>query len=352
MSKGASNSQSLEPERKMDDSRLATIRSIGRHRLHEVHSAAVTARPLRLSKRMTLEDAFRVTVLECLAHVAANVSPVLRGRNAEGLHQLRVGLRRLHVAFSAFGDEFRTPALKDLKTRTKAFSDALAPARDLDVFIEELFAPLAVEFDHEEAFKILRRCAEEVRAQAWDAAVEHISSVEFAAFQDDVASAAEARSWLGAQSVTIDLKSRLAVRVPVKSASARMLDEHLMRVLKRGRKAKVLDQRSTHRLRISLKKLRYAGEFYGPLYKKKSVKRYLTRVKQLQDMLGALNDVAQVRAILGRLTAGETISPHTQADLCFAAGLVNGWHRARADRMGRKALKHWEKLKRLDPFWA
>jgi len=335
----------------MDDSRPATVRSLGRHGLHAVPSAAVTARPLHLSKRMTLEDAFRVTVLECLAHVAANVSPVLRGRDREGLHQLRVGLRRLHVAFSAFGDEFRTPALKDLKTRTKAFSDALAPARDLDVFIEELFVPLAEEFGHDEAFTILRRRAEEARVRAWDAAVEHIASADFAVFQDDVAAAAEARSWLG-QSVAIDLTARLAVRVPVKSASGRMLDRHLMRVVKRGRKMKNLDQSACHRLRIGLKKLRYAAEFYGPLYRKKAVKRYLGRVKQLQDLLGALNDVAQVRAVLGRLTADETLSPHAQADLCFAAGLVNGWHRARADRMSRKALKRWDKFKRRDPFWA
>ncbi len=336
----------------MDEPRPATVRTIGRHRLHEVQFAAVTARPLRLSTRMTLEDAFRVTVLECLAHVAANVSPVVRSRDVEGLHQLRVGLRRLHVAFSAFGDEFRSPALKELKTRTKAFCDSLSPARDLDVFIVELFAPLAAEFDHEDAFKILRQRAEQARARAWDAAVEHVSNVDFAVFQDDVAAAAEARSWLDGPSATLDLKARLAVRVPVKSASARMMDHHLMRVLKRGRRVKNLDPRASHRLRISLKKLRYAGEFYGPLYKKKAVKRYLIRVKQLQDLLGALNDVAQVRAVLGRLIADETISPHIQADLCFAAGLVNGWHKARADRMGQKALKRWEKFKRLDPFWA
>ena len=336
----------------MDEPRPATVRTIGRHRLHEVPSAAVTARPLRLSKRMTLEDAFRVTVLECLAHVAANVSPVVRGRDVEGLHQLRVGLRRLHVAFSAFGDEFATPTIKELKTRTKAFCDALSPARDLDVFIAELFAPLAAQFDHEEAFKILRQRAEQARAKAWDAAIEHISNVDFAVFQDDVAAAAEARSWLGGQPVSLDLKARLAVRVPVKTAAPRVMDHHLLRVFKRGGKVKNLERRACHRLRIALKKLRYAGEFYGPLFKKKAVRRYLTRVKELQDMLGALNDVAQVRAVLGRLIADETISPHIQADLCFAAGLVNGWHKARADRMGQKALKRWDKFKHLDPFWA
>ena len=336
----------------MDNPRTATVRFTGRHRLHEVHASAVTARPLRLRKRMTVEDAFRVTVLECLAHVAANVSPVLHSRDVEGLHQLRVGLRRLHVAFSAFGDEFRTPQLMDLKARTKAFSDSMAPARDFDVFIEELFAPVAEKLGHDEAFKLLRLRAEAARTRAWDAAIAHVSSVDFAVFQDDVAAAAQARSWLGGQSVAIDLRARLAVRVPVMSAAGRTMDEHLMRVRKRGRRLKSLEQRECHRLRIALKKLRYAAEFYGPLFKKKAVKRYVDRMKKLQDLLGVLNDVAQVRSVLARLLADETTSSHTQADLSFAAGLINGWHRARAERLSKKALKRWEKFRRQEPFWA
>ena len=115
----------------MDEPRPATIRNPSR--AHDLH-LPVNARPLRISKGMSIEDAFRVTLLECLAHVAANVASVTRSREIEGLHQLRVGLRRLAVAFSAFGEEFRTPAQRDLQERTKAFSDAIAPARELDVF--------------------------------------------------------------------------------------------------------------------------------------------------------------------------------------------------------------------------
>jgi triphosphatase len=338
----------------MDDPRSAAVHSTGHHRLHVVQSPAlaVTARPLHLHRRMSLEDAFRATVLECLAHVAANISPVVRSHDMEGLHQLRVGLRRLHVAFSAFGDEFRTPALMDLKTRTKAFADAVAPARDLDVFIEELFAPMAERLGHDESFRILRARAEAARRNAWDEAVAHISSREFAVFQDDAAAAVEARAWLGGRDIAIDLKARLAVHALVKSAAARIMDEQLMRARKRGRRLKSLEQREFHRSRLALKRLRYAAEFYAPLYKKKAVKRYLDRLKKLQDLLGRVNDVAQVRAVLARLVAGEPTSAHVQADLCFTAGLINGWHRARAEKLGKKALSRWDKFKRLEPFWA
>lgn len=334
----------------MDEPRSATIRTTSRHTSHDLQALAVSARPLRIGRGMSVEDAFRVTLLECLAHVAANVSAVTRSREVEGLHQLRVGLRRLAVAFSAFGEEFRTQAQRELQARTKAFAEAIAPARDLDVFAEEMFAPPAEAAGDDEAFSLLRRRLERARADAWDQAVERVSSVEFAILLDDVAVAAQSRAWLSADG--IDLKDRLAVRAPVKSVAARLLDEYLMRARKRGRHLKTLTQRDCHRLRISLKKLRYAAEFYGPLYEKKKVKRYMAGLKELQDLLGALNDAGQVRATLSRLSGEDNVAPRVQADLFFAAGLVNGWHCARAMRLGKSALKRWDRFKRKEPFWA
>ncbi len=334
----------------MDEPQPATIRTTGRHNSHDLHALAVTARPLRIHRGMSVEDAFRVTVLECLAHVAANVAAVTRSREVEGLHQLRVGLRRLTVAFSAFGEEFRNPVLWELRARTKAFTDAIAPARDLDVFADELFAPPAQAAGHDEAFRTLKERVQRARAEAWNQAVEHVSSVDFAVFLDDVAAAAEGRSWMSRTLSDEDFKTRLAIRAPVMSVAARLLDEHLVKARKRGRHLKSLSQRDCHRLRITLKKLRYAAEFYGPLYKKKQVRRYLTRIKKLQDLLGALNDVAQVRATLSRLTGDETAA-RAHADLCFAAGVIDGWHRARALRMGKRALKRWDRFRHLTPFW-
>ena len=332
----------------MDDPRTATIRTTSRHT--DLQALAVSARPLRISRGMSVEDAYRVTLLGCLAHVAANVAAVTRSREVEGLHQLRVGLRRLSVAFSAFGEEFRAPSQRELQDRTKAFISAIAPARDLDVFAEELLAPPAEAAGDDEIFRPLRERLERARDEAWDQAVERVSSDEFAVFLDDVAVTAQSRSW--ASQSGGDLKARLDIRAPVKSVAARLLDEYLVKARKRGRQLKTLAQRDCHRLRISLKKLRYAAEFYGPLYKKKKVKRYMTDLKELQDLLGALNDAGQVRATLSRLTSDTGLGAPLQADLFYASGLINGWHCASAQRLGKNALKRWDKFKRVEPFWA
>src|ERR1700744_2307045 len=100
----------------MDEPRPATIRTTaGPRGGADLQALAVNKRPLRISREMSVEDAYRVTVLECLAHVASNVGAVTRSRDIEGLHQLRVGLRRLAVAFSSFGAAFLTPALCELQ---------------------------------------------------------------------------------------------------------------------------------------------------------------------------------------------------------------------------------------------
>ncbi|HWA03694.1 MAG TPA: CHAD domain-containing protein [Rhizomicrobium sp.] len=329
----------------MEEPQAAIVRNSTR--MQALH-APVNARPLRISSGMSVEDAFRVTLLECLAHVAANVAPVTRAREVEGLHQLRVGLRRLAVAFSAFGEEFRTPAQRELQERTKAFSDAIGPARDLDVFAEELFPEPAGLGGDVAAFALLRERLARAREEAWNRAVESVSSVEFAVLLDDVAVAAQSRSWAAGG----NLEERLAVRAPVKTVAARMLDEYLIKARKRGRHIRDLAQRDCHRLRIALKKLRYAAEFYGPLYKRKKVRKYISKMKELQDLLGALNDASQVRATLSQLTAADAPNARVQADLFFASGLVNGWHCANAIRLGKSALKDWDRFKHAEPFWS
>src|SRR5882724_3444041 len=72
---------------------------------------------------------------------------------------------------------------------------------------------------------------------------------------------------------------------------------------KRGRRAKAEYDARTHKLRIALKKLRYAAEFFAPLYGRRRATRYIRTLKSLLDELGAANDshgVGDVLALLGQ----------------------------------------------------
>jgi len=293
--------------------------------------------PLRLAQGMTREDALRIALRECLDHIEAHLPAVLAGRKAEGLHQLRVALRRLNVALTSFGAA--TPLYEDLRLRSKAIAAALAPARELDVFLGELFEPVVQQLGERSGFDVLRLRAQTQRERAWDAALAQLTGPAFAAFRQEVAALAERQG-------------DPALQEAAETAARSLLAAQRKLVRKRGRELRAMVPRDCHRLRIALKKLRYAAGFTAPLFGRKSIKRYLAQVEKLQDLLGRLNDMAEVRAVLGHLTMEEAASAREHADVSFAVGLILGWHRARSERLAKKTLKHWQRFKRTEPYWV
>jgi triphosphatase len=101
----------------------------------------VYAAPVSLKPEQSAGSAFTQIGLSCLQHLAANERGVRAG-DAEGIHQMRVGLRRLRAAISIFGDIVRGRDTDALKQELKWLTEELGPARDLDVLAKEAVAPL------------------------------------------------------------------------------------------------------------------------------------------------------------------------------------------------------------------
>jgi len=304
--------------------RVAIVRSY-RPSLGATNARAVNARRVHLRKRMSAADAFHATVLECLAQVAGN-APAIRARDPEGVHQVRVGLRRLQMALKSFGAE--TPELKALGKRGRAIADAFGPARELDVFADELLKPVQVKYPDNESFAAFVPALRHARGEAWDDALAEILNPDFGAFLNDVAAAAE----------QIPRDGRRIGKVSRKALAA-----HWKIAKKRGGKVKkAYDQRS-HKLRISLKKLRYAAEFFAPLYPRAKTARYIKALKVLLDRMGEVNDVHGIADTLARIG--------NAAELRFAAGTIAGWHASREKRLTKRAMKDWKTFRKLKPFW-
>jgi triphosphatase len=319
----------------MDDPRPAVIHSLSRHGLGPAQP--VKARPARINRAMRPEDAFRATLSDCLAQMTANAATLRVGRSIEGLHQLRVALRRLEVVLKAFGEEFRQDWLGDLRSRAKILSSRLGPARDLDVFMTQLLDVPAEEGDRE-AFASLRDRMEEMRAKAWKQAVDCVTGADFILLADDVAALAHSRL-------------PMAPDTKLDRVASRLLDRQQRRAIKRGRIARGGEEGDLHRLRIALKKLRYTAEFLSPLYPKKKVRRYVKKLRGLQEHLGAINDIAHVRATMATMLR-ETDGRRTTPGERYAAGLVAGWYRARRPQIAKRALKRWKQFRKVKPFWA
>jgi CHAD domain-containing protein len=285
---------------------------------------------LKLHRAMRADEAFRAILADCLGAAATQAGVLRAGRSVEGLHHLRVALRRLEVMLGAFGKAFDQDWFADLRGRAKAISARLSPARDLDVFLEDLWPEGTREGGD---FAPLRRAAEDARNLAWEGVEACIASEDFNHLLDDIAALSQSRLPMGHG------KS-------IRRVARDLLQEAAARVKKRGRKARGQEERDLHRLRIGLKKLRYLSQTFAPLHKDKRAKPYIKSLKKLQEELGHLNDIAHVRATIAELRRG----PEADA-LGYGAGLVLGHYGAGCDRAAGKAMKRYRDFRKLKPFW-
>lgn len=312
----------------MDDQ--VAIHSLTRRHLGPAKPVKATA-PY-VARAMHPQEAFRATLSDCLAQIAANAATLRVGRSVEGLHQLRVAFRRLDAALGAFGHEFKQGWLEELRGRAKILSGRMAPARELDVFVGSLLDQAPAGGDGKAALRIL---AEAARDAAWEAAMTSITGTDFELFTDDVATLAQSQ-------LPLTQERRLG------KTARRMLNHQMQHVKKRGRLARSLEEGDLHRLRIALKKLRYTAEFFAPLYPPKDARKYLKQLRGLQNHLGNLNDNANVRGTVALLMRDGSAPPAA----CYAAGAVAGWYGARTPPAVKQAVKRYQKFRRLEPFWA
>ena len=145
---------------------------------------------MRLTKRMSVEEAFRATVLECLAQVGGN-APAIRARDPRGIHQIRVGLRRLQMAL-------KSSANMPIRRRSRRWAGAAAlwpifsVRHEISMFSRaELLPRLDPKFAEHESFAALQLALRHARGEAWDDALAEMLNPEFGAFLNDVAAVAE-----------------------------------------------------------------------------------------------------------------------------------------------------------------
>ena len=86
-------------------------------------------------------DAFKIIGRACLKQVVGNEPALLKGE-PEGVHQMRVGLRRVRAAMSLFGGILSDPQTAAIKAELKWLAGELAPARELDVLMKRVLAPV------------------------------------------------------------------------------------------------------------------------------------------------------------------------------------------------------------------
>lgn len=306
----------------------------------------VKAAPIVLTAQQSAEQGFVAIALSCLHHLAANEEAVRQGV-AEGVHQMRVGLRRLRAGLSLFKEMLEGPETETVKRELKWLTEQLSPARDFEVLTAGTVKPLKADEPLLAELGDLERDLEDRRQAGFARARDVVSGARYRKLVLHTA------LWIGGGAWREDADPLMAARRkrPVPELARAEMDRRLKKIGKKIRKLEKLDDRGRHKLRIAVKKLRYGGDFFESLFaERKARKRFEKNLKTLQGALGQLTDIAVHR----RLAATYAHPPRArrgEPPKAFAMGVVTGRQGAKTRACLSAADKAGKKLSRRTPFW-
>lgn len=268
----------------------------------------------RVNGRPTAGELITSALVASAASLVDHLAAVVLDEDLEGVHQARVGIRRLRSDLKTARSLLDYRLARPLRRELDWLMDHLGEVRDLDVLLARL------ENDIHVLDVVDRGGAESVVAQALTdraAAYERLRSAlrtpRCAALLEETARIAAAPPFKSR-----DANRPAAVVLPQLVGSP--LRDLLREVKKRG---KTPDDEGLHRLRIEVKRVRYAAELAAPAVGKKA-RRAARALATVQEVLGEHNDACVAGAQL------RDLGQRTDDGGAWAAGLFGGLQLARA----------------------
>ncbi|SHN78080.1 Inorganic triphosphatase YgiF, contains CYTH and CHAD domains [Bradyrhizobium erythrophlei] len=298
---------------------------------------AARAEPIQLRSEMTVREAFHVIAYSTLRHLSSNADGV-RSLDSEAVHQMRVGLRRLRAAISLFKSSLPGPSTAKIKTDLKWLTNQLAPAREIDVLLRERIRPLRHVADPQRGARAVEKEFADRREKAFRHARKALQTDRYRDLPLDVL------EWLETRRAS----ERGVAELPVAEFVVGLFRGRLRKVRKEGRDLENLSASERHKLRIKIKKLRYAVGFFESLYadaERKELARFSGRLKKLQEALGALNDFIAHRKIA--TDAALNAPSENRRARAFASGVLIGQEHEAAKKLMNTARREFERLKPL-----
>jgi inorganic triphosphatase YgiF len=305
-----------------------------------------------LSAGMSAGRAFTLIGRACLRHLVAN-EPATKIRDAEGLHQMRVALRKLRAAISVFSGMLRDDRIDTIKSELRWLAREFGPARDLDTLFIEVLKPLQKQHANEPGFVSISKMFARKRLKSHRQAQEAVQSARFRTLVLDTAEWVEAGPWSRSE----DPPMRASREMPIEIYAANQLSRRRKKIRRRGAKIGNLSPEQLHRLRIQGKKARYAAELFSSVYQgKKSAKRsknIISSLMQMQNCLGGINDVMTRKALCADIIAspGRGLTAEQNRRRAFAAGLIIGDQQAQIQQLLDHACKAHSRFAGAKIFW-
>jgi inorganic triphosphatase YgiF len=284
-----------------------------------------------LDKSQDMASALQSMIASCLQHAQANVPGAILNLDEEFLHQVRVGLRRLRVVL-AMAEAFKAnDELHALHEEVARMCVEFGRLREWDVFVTQTLASIRERLPQHPGLIDVLDASEKIRKQHHAEMVEELQSQEYQRFLLRFGAWMTGPYW------------RTEGLTSLPDFALQILEKRSRQVAKRGQNLGDADPVSLHALRIACKKLRYSAEMFGSLFAEGKTRRYVAALSALQDIMGALNDIAVAHRLL------DTMDDKKHHDTIT---LIRGWmEHDYAERLAELGMA-WKQFSGQKAFWT
>lgn len=241
------------------------------------------------------------------------IAPRLRGKSSrEALHDLRVGLRRIRSALRAYRPFLADTIGGKSRRRIRDLARSTNEVREADVALAWIGPRV------EKAPPSLRRAAGKVHAavEAWSAACGRRGRRRLASRLPRLVVDLERR--LSHYRVRVELGAPAPRQVPFGAATAELIK---VQALDLSARLSAQEEAQLHQARICAKRLRYLLEPVAHMTPQG--RGLVTRLKDLQDLLGELHDRQVFLSTIERaLAAARLPSPDVRRAVAWFSGLA------------------------------
>lgn len=208
-----------------------------------------------------------------------HLTELMEADDPDGPHKARIALRRFRTLLSAFRQHIDPDLADKLGKRARSHFRAIGVIRDADVLASHATGHPLLRSPSAEPQRQRKR----IRKQLDRDQAPRLRDLVYDAFDD--------KSWR-----RTGAKHNTFLKRPIANLAATALDEAWDDVQGHGPDLGAMSPRERHDLRKDLKTLRYLTEAFTPCWPGANPEPTLSLIRQLQDMLGTLNDLEVARS--------------------------------------------------------
>jgi CHAD domain-containing protein len=228
-----------------------------------------------------------------LGRLAFEIGRVVKYRNADAVHDLRVAVRRFSQTLRVFKPCFRGKEPRKIRRELKRIMVLAGEVRNCDIALKLLAKSKQAE-----------RIAVRPKLQSRRREAEHVLVAMLKRWQERKSS----RKWRSVLEISATETAQPLVKASVAKTARTLLPrmaEDFFELGARAARTKA-SPAELHQFRIATKKFRYSLELFTPLYGAASAP-LLGNIKQAQGLLGDVNDCETVRAMIAQYKGGDGV---------------------------------------------